>query len=354
MWQWQDQLGELSGENVFLQENSAAASRKRGRPTRLDEPSLINRRDSLVQFLEGSWGSVGRELQTAETLDDVRRALGPIAEWRHELSPLIRSSATAGTSIHIRAQRKEILAAAASVQEAYELDQKRRDEEQRAEAALHQVRGRLHELKEDPSATEAQIKSLTGQIGSLELEHARRKGEAGKASAAYAAAYRRQSIARDRSLDYEAYFAQQELLRFVQSGRCALKPINFANAMAGLPFIGWRQSSKRCTRHKCRVANSAAYQQFRIIQGVLSQARDTKRPVIEHLRAYVQQPRKQHDLAVIELRKYWYYVSEAILKIQSESIDLEYLEYRILSEYSRRIQSRSALDLLREEEERLA
>jgi hypothetical protein len=42
--------------------------------------------------------------------------------------------------------------------------------------------------------------------------------------------------------EIEAHFVQIELLRFVLSERYVFAPLNFANAAAGLPHLGWRRS----------------------------------------------------------------------------------------------------------------
>jgi hypothetical protein len=345
---------ELSGENFSWTTNASAKARKRGRPTRLDDASLVNRRDSLVGVLESAWGLVGWELQTAATVEDVRRALLPIADWRHELSPFVRNSAAPSDArLRVR-QRKDVAAAGEALRKAYESEQGMREAEQRAAMALHQLRASLQTLKHgDSPAVPSQVELLAGQIASLELEHGRRKRELDTAIAAYIAARQQDSCARERLLDYEAYFAQSELLRFVQSGRYRLIPLSFANAMAGLPFKGWRQSFKGCTRHKCRIVNSLAYQQFLSVQMALSQARRAKGPITEQIRAYLKHPRRQRQPAVIQLKNDWYCLSEAITRVEAEDTEPGRLPYKILAEYSRRMQVRSALDLLREEEERL-
>lgn len=45
----------------------------------------------------------------------------------------------------------------------------------------------------------------------------------------------------------EAYFYSSELLDFLHSPRCSLNPHNLANALAGLPYMKWRQSRTRCS-----------------------------------------------------------------------------------------------------------
>jgi hypothetical protein len=47
-------------------------------------------------------------------------------------------------------------------------------------------------------------------------------------------------------LNEETYWYCSELLDFLQDPRCALTPLNLANALAGLPIMEWRQSRTRC------------------------------------------------------------------------------------------------------------
>src|SRR5205814_1205314 len=42
--------------------------------------------------------------------------------------------------------------------------------------------------------------------------------------------------------DKEAAFSQSELLKFIHARKYARNPLQFANAMAGLPDMGWHQS----------------------------------------------------------------------------------------------------------------
>ena len=72
-----------------------------------------------------------------------------------------------------------------------------------------------------------------------------------------------------RIAEEEAGFAQQELMRFILEGRYELTPLNLANAMAGLPYMAWRQSFKRCMAWECSFANSVMYREFKIISACL-------------------------------------------------------------------------------------
>jgi len=55
--------------------------------------------------------------------------------------------------------------------------------------------------------------------------------------------------------DLEPSFARHELFRFLKSKRYEITPESLANATAGLPYMGWRQSMRRCKERKSLIAN---------------------------------------------------------------------------------------------------
>lgn len=69
----------------------------------------------------------------------------------------------------------------------------------------------------------------------------------------------------NRQTDEQAYVVQEEVLSFVLSKRYAFTSLNLANAMAGLPFMKWRQSSKRCGKMAYRISKSTLYRLFEIV-----------------------------------------------------------------------------------------
>jgi hypothetical protein len=70
----------------------------------------------------------------------------------------------------------------------------------------------------------------------------------------------------------QAYFARTQVLDFIRSRRRSLTPIKFAEAIAGLPFMGWRQSAERCARlapeQRLRIADMN-YEVFRVLERIL-------------------------------------------------------------------------------------
>ena len=87
--------------------------------------------------------------------------------------------------------------------------------------------------------------------------------------------------------DERAFLAQSELLKFIRSRRYAFTPVNLANAMAGLPEMGWRQSAKRCSRHKPKHGDGAVYWLFKLIRRALSERKPSE-PFVELVKLKLQ------------------------------------------------------------------
>lgn len=66
--------------------------------------------------------------------------------------------------------------------------------------------------------------------------------------------------------DQETYWYCSELLDFLRGGRRALTPLNLANALAGLPYMRWRQSETRCSRMPADSYAQHPYAVFQLIE----------------------------------------------------------------------------------------
>jgi hypothetical protein len=70
-----------------------------------------------------------------------------------------------------------------------------------------------------------------------------------------------------RVLDQESYFCRCELLDFLHSeGRYAVNPRPLAKALAGLPYMRWRQSYARCSKMSYRLEPREWYRTFAVIR----------------------------------------------------------------------------------------
>ena len=72
----------------------------------------------------------------------------------------------------------------------------------------------------------------------------------------------------------EAGFARKEILSFLKSKRYELTPLHLANAIAGLPYMGWRQSMRRSSKRPSKSANGLHFQIFKALRLITANARE--------------------------------------------------------------------------------
>jgi hypothetical protein len=146
-----------------------------------------------------------------------------------------------------------------------------------------------------------------------------------------------------------AHFARSELVKFCQSDRSRLNPRRMANAVAGLPFISWRQSAMRCvTLETNRSPGGFRYQTFRVVGRIIkawdrkltSQGREIDELVdsdelARHARLYLETNRKTPARIFSELWKNFRCLRKSIEQVSTENPYLGARAYRITSEYFR-------------------
>jgi hypothetical protein len=305
---------------------------KRGRPKGIDDGSLWGARAALLDVLESSWGRIGWELQRAKTTSDIRAALQPLsANYGSRIDIYVRSSIVRAAPGNARTTQRQLYQIASRSRACYDQVQKCREKLERAKGALNAVRG---------TAQESEIETLCRQRQQL-LEDSERQHQ--------------QLDTDDRKLlehlaNQQAYIAQTELLSFFRSRRYAFTPLNVANAMAGLPYMGWRQSAKRCAKLERPFVQSFTYQVFLMISRALKKS--SPRQLLVTLERYLRK-RPKSDYTAAELRKTWYYLSAAIQSVIQSRNHPKAIPYRIVAEYQRRTTVRSQLDLVLEEEGQL-
>src|SRR5262249_34693377 len=129
-----------------------------------------------------------------------------------------------------------------------------------------------------------------------------------------------------------------------------VNPVNLANAMAGLPNMVWRQSMKRCQKLEKPAEYGFGYWTFKLIERVNNKA--SRRTFLSVLKIDLKKQPKR-NFAAREMRKNWYSLQGAIKEVLPQRMHPSKVPYRIMAEYQRRTLSRTAVDLLFEEEEQL-
>jgi hypothetical protein len=155
------------------------------------------------------------------------------------------------------------------------------------------------------------------------------------------------------SLRYgEAAFAQSQLLDFIWSDRYASNPLNFANAMAGMPAVRWRQSMDRCLRFHGSVSHRLIYRQFQVVAKEMQVRASNPEEAVGRMKARLVNAKGRDVKLCYELARNWHFLRLAIESVIEAGCQPEgALPYRIFAEYQRRASNRSSLDILRAEKE---
>jgi hypothetical protein len=308
--------------------------RKPGRPQIIPDETLRRSRDELQFVLEQNWALIGWELQQAENCSDIRAAFRRIEgifclrlepfrlEYRHESTfPQMRTSC----------QRL-----------------------QNAMRKLNEARSKWEKCKEANELAQAALKQVNNTPKSEDLSTICMETET-----AYECAHTTLIQLRDQVSQLEivvqrhvASFAQSQLLDFIRSDRYASSPLNFANAMAGLPAVHWRQSMNRCLSFKYHAGHGIAYQQFRIVEAVFKGAKVSEGQAIDLMKMRLLRANARDVAPCNELAKNWYFLRCAIQSVfRIKDTPEAALSFRIFAEFQRRFHDQSTLDKLRAEQE---
>src|SRR5216684_2059717 len=311
---------------------------RRGRPTGLSDAQLHTRRDQFVQIFEGAWFDIYRELQRCKKPDDLIRILTPIASpqtWWHEpLGIFCRSSSESASGATLRRVRAELRALAEPL---YSADASKR----RAEEQLHQTNSALANAR---GSNRRMVKRA----------RKKKRKEAWKAEVPYRPLARKEKQLRERLIQLEASFARQELFNFLKSERYTLTPLNLANAVAGLPHMGWRRSASRSKKTPSKIANGLTYQIFKAMRYLVTNAnRKSENEFVTSLHDGILSLPSRYQLPKAELAKNWFSLRRAIREAYREDPLPKALICEITKRYFNLIRSQSQVEVALTEQFRL-
>lgn len=303
--------------------------KQRGRRTLISDAQLHNRRDQFVQILEGSWGEIGWELPRCKKADDLALILRPLAESRSWIAEVVeifcRSSSETLSAPTLRRVRSELrrLVEPLGV----------------SEEALRLVKDRLHRLDGTFTQTHGRSRRI------VKRARKQRRKELWKISVEYQGLADSEERLKARLKSLEGSFARQELFGFIKSKRYELKPSHFANAIAGLPHMGWRQSMRRNARSRCLIANGLSYQVFKAIRYLLeSLNKKTGKNLVKSFRESIRVLPSRYRLPQQELAKKWLYLERAIHQSFRTKRPRKVLPFEITKRYFQQLQTQSYLD----------
>jgi hypothetical protein len=276
-----------------------------------------------VQIFEGVWGEIGWELQRCKKADDLIRVCTPVAvpgTWFREAMMLFchpsSEPGSGATLTKIRAERRALVE---PMRVADESNRRATEQLRQVDWALTQAHGSSRRL--------------------VKRARKKRRNEAWKATQQYRTLYNSERRLEKRLKDLEPSFARQELIRFLKSKRYSLRPLNLANATAGLPFMGWRQSM---------------YQIFKAIRYLTSTAnKKTENGLVITFEDSIPSLPSRYQLPKTELAEKWFYLERAIRKAYRTKMHPKALPFEITKQYFKQLQSQSQVDMVLSEQARL-
>jgi len=305
-------------------------------PIYIDEVSLEGYRDRLIWLVEGTWPEVGLMLLRAKKSEDLcypfmwgdqRNSLPVVAALLRSPEQPCRTDAT-----DLYKKRKEIDAIGDEIRDAYEVEKHCRENLEKVEAALGTglTDDQKALLVEKRNERLQALSDATAQRGVL--DDRRRKADA---------------ILKN----CEAHFARVEMMKFIKTRRYTKNPLNTANALAGLPFIGWRRSAKRCQKWECQ-SGGLTTDLLRVMARIV-ESWNPQTALKLHARSWLEQNRRYKPVAQSELCREFFYLRRSIDEVVKANHRRKFLPYLITSEYQRRVANRSPVDRLFEVEERV-
>jgi len=273
-------------ENIFLSNLEEAPQSPQGPRRRkpiIEDGRIWNDRDHLVWLLEVTWPDVGGRLPRIKTPADVLEVL---QAWQgrsnnYIVETLLRKESSPATATILNRQRHQLGSLHIKSLEAWESREKCRESLEVAERAF------------SPQLTERE-KSI------VEEQRTKRAAKLVQADKLYAASKDREDKLDKLLKEGEAHFARVQFIEFCQSRRYRLTAVNTANALAGLPFIGWRQSSLRCAQQQAQGANGGAMQVFDTIRRIV--ASRTRKAEVTAWQQVVWRNRTQKELLLFSGR----------------------------------------------------
>jgi len=236
-----------------------------GRPSALTNVELLQRRDQLHGIFAAHWPTIGWNLQRARSLSQIGPALSPLADLKHQTIELLVSKVPAralpdGARL-LQQERKKLYKELAEVENRLSATNAKVME---GEGAFEQAQNRFaiardgyswarkEKMKKEAKSFLQEREKWSGLCQSVQAELNRRKES-------LKGCYAELSKIGKKITDIEAHFAQTELLQFVLSERYVFTPLNFANAVAGLPHMSWRNSFRLCLPGACSPETSINY-----------------------------------------------------------------------------------------------
>lgn len=309
---------EIESNGISWQKKLAASGsskeerRKPGHPLFLSDQELQLRRNSIYSVVADGWARIGWRLQTAQTIQNVSnaiRGLGLIHDGmgHHGIATFVQLGPLRANAMSsdLRQLRRHSASLGEQSRELYRERTEAEESLRTLERAMQQADAKTRRrFRSDFESERRQLQKLRRKENDV--------------------AEKWRSTAREADA-LAAQLACEELLRFVRERRYAFTPINFANAMAGLPEVSYRQSVLRCVRLSNAPVEPLNYELFKTLRRLLRRCMDEKpNQLLRCLRREILRLPKRDD-ARKHLGDHWYCLKQALEKPGKGTYDGERL-----------------------------
>jgi hypothetical protein len=306
-----------------------------GRPPALSDDELRHRRDQLQGIFAAHWPIIGWNLQRARKALHITDALRPLADLNHPTIELLLLDSFKKPMpdgfLLVRQECKRLYSQLAEAQKAVSeanakvMEARNVFEQARNWLAIARDSYTLARKKKNPTASfRKECEKWSRRCESVQTELSRRENSLIESNEKIGGIQKEIK-------GIEAHFAQTELLRFVLSERYVFVPLNFANAAAGLPHMGWRRSFLLCSRTECSAKTSINYFIFEAVKSILEGANPAcAEEAASEIRRQIS--KRNHFESVKEfIGEDWPALERAVLAVWNSSIHADSRPYKITS-----------------------
>lgn len=313
--------------NILSKTGESPLKTRRGRPLLITHSALESNCRHQHDNFDSGWGEVGWDLSRAKTIESLRKALEPLRD-RSELEPFVSKPQSPATWKEMREGREAI--------------NRLRDRVSLANQDLNHVRDLRDRIRG------ALLDSRSDDLLQRKCDENEERYSTGLEYLQQLQKLLNEQMEEQRSR--ESYISQSELLKFIISKRHELTPLSISNAIAGLPFITWRQSTVRCM--KIKLEQGMRYSMFQELTRALANSPHTATEAVKQVKTHLLRIKGNENL-VRKFRDEWYYLRTAIETVYPGKPPRGALPYRVLAEFCRRTSTRTPYDQVMEEEEQL-
>jgi hypothetical protein len=305
--------------------------KRRGPRTLLSDQEILARREEWAKVFEGLWGEIGWELKRCKKETDILRALSPLNQIhfiRDLASVFFYESKEPVSAATVRKVRAKLVSVQLRCLDVEVSKQQALEELERMNAAITQAPPSMLRL--------------------IKLARKRQRKEAARALREWRELSRLQKELLARLKGLEAGFARQEVLRFCKEKRYELSPLNLANAVAGLPYMGWRRSMGRTIKYPSMFGNGLEYQIFKVIRFIAENAkRHSENVFIAEFRERIPGLPNRYRAARDEIAERWFYLERALRQALRNKPRPRAIPFEITKHYFRQFRSpRSQVEII--------